>query len=363
MATPHVSGVAALIWSHYETKSAAEIWQALTQSAKDLGTPGRDDEYGFGLVQADKALEYLSGNICVDSPSQWHDSGGSTFDCDWYDHSAYCEWYGDDFADEDGITANIACCTCGGGLTESTAMAPVPALAPSPSPTETPVTPPPTPIPPMGEDCSDSPPGWYDSDGPAYDCEWYSKSNNCQVHGDNYPDEYGITANIACCACSGGSTGSVPTTTAPVPALAPSPSPIIGDICSDSPPGWHDSGGSFFDCEWYDLSNSCEWYGDNFADDYGITANIACCACGGGSTGSIPTPVNPPTPAPSPTHVNGDVCSNSPPGWYDSGGSTYDCEWYAQSNKCEWFGDDYADDNGITANIACCACGGGSTGS
>lgn len=60
MAAPHVSGVAALIWSAYPNKTNAEIREALDATAFDLGDPGRDVYYGFGLVQAYDALQYLS---------------------------------------------------------------------------------------------------------------------------------------------------------------------------------------------------------------------------------------------------------------------------------------------------------------
>lgn len=59
MATPHVSAVAALIWSSDPTKSNAQIRQALRVTALDLGVAGRDTDSGFGLVQARAALEYL----------------------------------------------------------------------------------------------------------------------------------------------------------------------------------------------------------------------------------------------------------------------------------------------------------------
>jgi subtilisin family serine protease len=61
MATPHVAGVAALVWSHYPTKTNAEIRSALTASAQDLGAAGRDTSFGYGLVQAKAALDVLSG--------------------------------------------------------------------------------------------------------------------------------------------------------------------------------------------------------------------------------------------------------------------------------------------------------------
>ncbi len=59
MATPHVSGVAAVVWSANPDWTNAQIREALTQSALDLGPAGRDNAYGYGLVQAYDALVYL----------------------------------------------------------------------------------------------------------------------------------------------------------------------------------------------------------------------------------------------------------------------------------------------------------------
>ena len=59
MATPHVSAVAALVWSWDPSLTNVEIRNALTAAAQDLGTAGRDVYYGYGLVQARAALEYL----------------------------------------------------------------------------------------------------------------------------------------------------------------------------------------------------------------------------------------------------------------------------------------------------------------
>jgi subtilisin family serine protease len=61
MATPHVSGVAALLWSFYPTKTNAEIRNALQETALDKGTAGRDNTYGYGIVQAKVAYDYLAG--------------------------------------------------------------------------------------------------------------------------------------------------------------------------------------------------------------------------------------------------------------------------------------------------------------
>jgi subtilisin family serine protease len=59
MATPHVAGVAGLIWGLQPTRTNAQVRQALIGSAKDLGTAGRDNNFGYGLVQAKAAYDYL----------------------------------------------------------------------------------------------------------------------------------------------------------------------------------------------------------------------------------------------------------------------------------------------------------------
>jgi serine protease len=51
MATPYVSGVAALVWSHHPECSNRKIRNVLQLSALDIGDVGRDDIYGHGLVQ------------------------------------------------------------------------------------------------------------------------------------------------------------------------------------------------------------------------------------------------------------------------------------------------------------------------
>ncbi|AOS96058.1 Subtilisin Carlsberg precursor [Microbulbifer aggregans] len=64
MATPHVAGVAALVWSHFESCSASDIRAAMNATAEDLGAAGRDNAYGYGLVQAKAAFDYLTANGC-----------------------------------------------------------------------------------------------------------------------------------------------------------------------------------------------------------------------------------------------------------------------------------------------------------
>ena len=69
MATPHVSAVAALIWSCHPSQTAAQIRSALTSTARDLGAPGRDNAYGFGVVQAKAALDYAIAQPVITASS------------------------------------------------------------------------------------------------------------------------------------------------------------------------------------------------------------------------------------------------------------------------------------------------------
>ena len=56
MACPHVAGLAGLIMSYNRDKTSAEVRQIICASAKDLGTPGRDPNFGFGRIDAYQAL-------------------------------------------------------------------------------------------------------------------------------------------------------------------------------------------------------------------------------------------------------------------------------------------------------------------
>jgi len=92
MATPHVSGVAALVWSNYTNKSNADIRAALQQTAEDRGNAGRDNAYGYGIVRAKAAYDYLAGSggggggggTCTDADGD----GFTTCDGDCNDNNA-----------------------------------------------------------------------------------------------------------------------------------------------------------------------------------------------------------------------------------------------------------------------------------
>lgn len=55
-ATAIVAGAAALIRSKYPYLPAQEVAHRLTATAVDKGSPGRDDEYGYGVIDLVAAL-------------------------------------------------------------------------------------------------------------------------------------------------------------------------------------------------------------------------------------------------------------------------------------------------------------------
>jgi len=57
MATPHISGTAALVWARNTSLTNVQVRSILQQTAEDLGSNGRDTVYGYGLVRADVAVE------------------------------------------------------------------------------------------------------------------------------------------------------------------------------------------------------------------------------------------------------------------------------------------------------------------
>jgi len=55
MAAPHVTGAAALCKGTHRGNDVNQIRQILVQTADDLGSPGKDDLYGYGLVDCNNA--------------------------------------------------------------------------------------------------------------------------------------------------------------------------------------------------------------------------------------------------------------------------------------------------------------------
>lgn len=59
-ANPNVAGIASLVWSVNSNLTGRQVRQILTDTAMDLGTPGRDNSFGYGLVNADAAVRRAS---------------------------------------------------------------------------------------------------------------------------------------------------------------------------------------------------------------------------------------------------------------------------------------------------------------
>jgi len=68
MAAPHVAGVAALLFALNPAATAAQVRQVLETTARDLGAPGFDDNYGNGLIQAAAALAAMGAQAPTPTP-------------------------------------------------------------------------------------------------------------------------------------------------------------------------------------------------------------------------------------------------------------------------------------------------------
>ncbi|MAA94804.1 MAG: peptidase S8 [Rheinheimera sp.] len=75
MATPAVSGIAALVWSNFPSCSGTEIRNALKATAQDAGAAGKDDYFGYGIVKAKAAYDYLTANGCAGGDTGGGDGG------------------------------------------------------------------------------------------------------------------------------------------------------------------------------------------------------------------------------------------------------------------------------------------------
>lgn len=87
MATPHVAGVAAEVWSHFPNCTNNQIRNVLLATAQDLGDGGYDKCYGYGLVQAKAAYDLLASQGCeaggpVENPLSRTALGGCRQDSD-----------------------------------------------------------------------------------------------------------------------------------------------------------------------------------------------------------------------------------------------------------------------------------------
>lgn len=61
MATPHVAGAIALVWSARPSLSPTAVEKIVLESARDLGAPGRDSVFGHGLLDLVRAVGRARG--------------------------------------------------------------------------------------------------------------------------------------------------------------------------------------------------------------------------------------------------------------------------------------------------------------
>ena len=60
MASPHVAGAIAQLWALAPSATADQILNALALTARDLGTAGKDDQTGYGLIDVNAAARMLA---------------------------------------------------------------------------------------------------------------------------------------------------------------------------------------------------------------------------------------------------------------------------------------------------------------
>ncbi|RTR39132.1 alkaline serine protease [Shewanella canadensis] len=84
MATPAVSGLAALVWSNHNECTGTEIREALKATAMDSGAPGNDVYFGYGIVKAAGADAYLTANGCAGNGGGTEPGGDFTLSASGY---------------------------------------------------------------------------------------------------------------------------------------------------------------------------------------------------------------------------------------------------------------------------------------
>eukprot|EP00979_Chaetoceros_neogracilis_P011724 scaffold2958_cov177-Chaetoceros_neogracile.AAC.1 len=294
--------------------------------------------------------------VCTDSPEDWHDSNGTAFNCDWYGNGTdRCSNFGDVY-ENDGKTANQACCVCGGGRNEndlsssspSKILSERPSDPPTKAPSEMPSDPPTKTPSEMPSDPPTKSPSEMPSDPPTKNPSEMPSDPPTKFPSDVPSDPPTKFLSEIPTQVPSEKLTLAPNTKLPtqVPSAIVSSAPSITTSgsnapagCADDPLGWYDIVGD--NCAWYAEGNRCASYGDSY-ENFGTTANVACCTCQQDNNNDD----------------DSSSCSDTMEGWYDIDGATYNCAWYSYSNYCEAYGDSY-DNFGLTANENCCVCGGG----
>eukprot|EP00523_Entomoneis_sp_CCMP467_P003014 CAMPEP_0168750990 /NCGR_PEP_ID=MMETSP0724-20121128/17581_1 /TAXON_ID=265536 /ORGANISM="Amphiprora sp., Strain CCMP467" /LENGTH=650 /DNA_ID=CAMNT_0008799077 /DNA_START=22 /DNA_END=1975 /DNA_ORIENTATION=+ len=241
MAAPHVAGAAALYLQENPGANAYSVGEALVNLASSnkisdpKGSPNKllyigniNGDVQTSPTETTTTTTVQDGN-CIDIPG-WLDSGNDP--CSWYEPlfpKNDC-WLAPLYANPiTGLTANDACCWCGGGqnsntptttTTTATATAPTTTTTVATTVATTTTTTTTTSIE-FGDTCVDFPSNWRDN-RQGRDCAWYElrPAQRCQR---NRIGTGGLMPYEACCGCGGGRSSSDPTP----------------PICSDEP-NWVD---------------------------------------------------------------------------------------------------------------------------
>ena len=80
MACPHVSGAATLLRAYNSALTWDQVWDLLINTADDIGTPGRDDQFGVGRMNLYNAITGTGGQprLGLDADPTWYAGGTVT---------------------------------------------------------------------------------------------------------------------------------------------------------------------------------------------------------------------------------------------------------------------------------------------
>ncbi len=92
MAAPHVAGAMALLMQAFPESTPVDLEAALMATARDLGDPGPDDDYGYGMIDVLAAYRWLVPCIDADGDGYYSEAAsdcGTMIDCDDNDSESY----------------------------------------------------------------------------------------------------------------------------------------------------------------------------------------------------------------------------------------------------------------------------------
>jgi len=90
MATPHVAGVAGLVWSHFPDCSPMQIRYAMSKTAtKGDGQSTCDTRFGHGIVDAKATYDFLNSYPCSSWPDKFKDDEFIEYGCYAHDDAPF----------------------------------------------------------------------------------------------------------------------------------------------------------------------------------------------------------------------------------------------------------------------------------